>query len=61
MGGLKLAKIIIEFETSNSAFEHEGEIDAVLERCKEIINSGKEEGKIYDTNGNNIGKVKVEV
>ena len=33
----------------------------LLERCKEIINSGKEEGKIYNTNGNNIGKVKVEV
>lgn len=58
-------KVTIEFDTGNAAFEDdwEGEVAFVLAQAREkLIALGPEEGgrKLYDSNGNKVGTVKVE-
>lgn len=56
-----MAKIKIEFNTDNAAFEDaDSEMAHVLEQARNIINSGNYEKPLRDTNGNKIGTVSIE-
>lgn len=56
-----MAKIKIEFNTENAAFEDaDFEISHVLDQAKNIINSGNYDKPLRDSNGNKIGTVSQE-
>lgn len=52
-------KIIVEFETENAAFDTgaDDEVSHVLKQVQDMICGQKNFGKLYDSNGNHIGKV----
>lgn len=52
--------ISIEFETGNAAFEdNPNEIEYVLEQVARKVSQGG--GSLFDSNGNKIGKVAIEL
>lgn len=56
-----MAKIKIEFNTDNAAFEDaDYEMAHVLEQAKNIINSGNYDRPLRDSNGNKVGTVSLE-
>ena len=56
-----MAKISIEFDTSNDAFDVDGgaELGHVLSQVSQRIFEDRP-GKLFDSNGNSIGEIKIE-
>ena len=56
-----MAKISIEFDTGDAAFDDRGdeELEFVMSNATRRI-SDNNPGKLYDSNGNSIGEVKIE-
>jgi hypothetical protein len=60
---MKKNSISITIDTGNAAFDEEGgngyafEVAAILKTASEKLQDGHREFKLYDTNGNHVGKV----
>ena len=54
-------KITIDFKTDNAAFSDYmfGEIEMIMDSVKNKIGRDMTEGKVFDSNGNTVGKWEV--